>query len=245
MFTWIICIFRDASMFLVNPNCTCSFVETQFEPFVINYFLYEAFYLPSPRISFVIFDEHRFFLSALHHNAILSFERGVAGRAVAISAIVYRHLRDVLKEISAKQLSPQFSFLFLRRSFSLDRTFLLFSVSAFLAHSWAERGYKSNREREGTREFGGKKTARRDDRARPVAIISLAATRQMSEHCETRRLVGRFALRFCLSRFRNNITRRNGIITGRCRGTLRAFRWKLIFTPEKLRQRVYWLFTDV
>lgn len=56
------------------------------------------------------------------------------------------------------------------------------------------------------RKFGRRKTARGDDRARPVAIISLAATRQMSEHCETRRLVGRFALAFAFSCFRNNIT---------------------------------------
>ena len=97
-------------------------------------------------------------------------------------------------------------------------------LSVCVPRSLVSRARTQGQQREGTREFGGKKTARRDDRARPVAIISLAATRQMSEHCETRRLVGRFAPRFCLSRFRNNITRRNGIITGHRRGTLRAFR---------------------
>ena len=136
-------------MFLVNPNCTCSFVETQFEPFVINYFLYEAFYLPSPRISFVIFDEHRFFLSALHHNAILSFERGVAGRAVAISAIVYRHLRDVLKEISAKQLSPQFSFLFFGGPFpSIGRFSCFLCLRSSLTREPSEDTRATERERE-------------------------------------------------------------------------------------------------
>lgn len=33
----------------------------------------------------------------------------------------------------------------------------------------------------------------KDDRAVPLAIISLATTRQMSDYCETRRLVGRFS----------------------------------------------------
>lgn len=73
IFIWIIYIFRDASVFLVNPNCTCSFIETQFEPLMINYFLYEAFYLRSQRISFAIFNEHRFF--SPWHCTITRFSR--------------------------------------------------------------------------------------------------------------------------------------------------------------------------
>lgn len=44
--------------------------------------------------------------------------------SVAISAVVSRHLREVLKKISAKQVSPQFSFLFLREVSPFFRSFL-------------------------------------------------------------------------------------------------------------------------
>lgn len=43
----------------------------------------------------------------------------------------------------------------------------------------------------------------KDDRAGPLAIISLATTRQMSDYCESRRLVGRFSS-FSRSRYYGN-----------------------------------------
>lgn len=59
-------------------------------------------------------------------------------------------------------------------------------------------GSEGKREKEGEergerKRFGGRKASWKDDRAGPLAIISLATTRQMSDYCETRRLVGRFA----------------------------------------------------
>lgn len=56
-----------------------------------------------------------------------------------------------------------------------------------------------SKERERERDIE-KDTRRRhpwkDDRVGPLAIISLATTRQMSDYCETRQLVGRFSPRF-------------------------------------------------
>lgn len=86
--------------------------------------------------------------------------------SVAISAVVSRHLREVLKKISAKQVSPQFSFLFLREVSPFFRSFLppppLFP---FPSVSLSLRGGRK-RATENAREVGRKKAARRDDRGR-------------------------------------------------------------------------------
>lgn len=82
------------------------------------------------------------------------------------------------------------------------RSLDLFSPSASLALAtrarsrWAYTG----KEREGEM---CEMHPRKDDRAGPLAIISLATTRQMSDYCETRRLVGRFSP-FCCSRSYGN-----------------------------------------
>lgn len=65
-------------------------------------------------------------------------------------------------------------------------------------------GWLKGPEREREREMRAKKASWKDDRAGPLAIISLATTRQMSDYCESRRLVGRFSSFSCSRCYGNN-----------------------------------------
>jgi len=72
---------------------------------------------------------------------------------------------------------------------------LLYSLFFFLSISlaFAIRVVEVSREKGKELERDTRRHPWKDDRVGPLAIISLATTRQMSDYCETRRLVGRFS----------------------------------------------------
>lgn len=74
---------------------------------------------------------------------------------------------------------------------SLSLTFSLFLSLISLA--FAIRVVEVSREKGRELERDTRRHPWKDDRVGPLAIISLATTRQMSDYCETRRLVGRFS----------------------------------------------------
>lgn len=150
-------------------------------------------------------SDFNFFLAFLRLSLpfVMSLVRGVGDRLTQYQPVGSRHLREVLKEISAKQVFPQFSFLLARApgriSFSLA---VPFPISLTISPARAIRvEAEGSRERKRKRE---EEASWKDDYAGPLAIISLATTRQMSDYCETHRLVGRFSLFSCSRCYGNN-----------------------------------------
>lgn len=138
----------------------------------------------------------------LRHNAISPVRTSRVGG----QASQYRPLSPVICEKCSKRYPrnkfprnfPSYSSGKSLRSFDLSFLLPLPSLSppSLFLSGVAGKERRRTRERLGERRQPEEMTV-----AGPVAIISLAATRQMSEHCETRRLVDRFAPRFCFSPF--------------------------------------------